>query len=186
MKNPRECSTLLRQIFVLWAGTSAVGCYTGLTDAPRLHVSFDLPAGWVLVDDEPDYKSARLDRPSKDGSVPYVKLELIKSGIIAGGNESAGERIRDHFDARSTGEAVAGWPNAEFTTLTLASGLELHASISPDNYWLSHGDAKTLAWGSVFAFSRDGYVVQFYLSDRVDLYQDDMDAIARSTVISRY
>ena len=78
-----------------------------------------------------------------------------------------------------------GSPANEFHTLELTSGVSLFADISPNTYWQSHGASDEPTWGSVFAYSADGHVINFYLSDRVDLYTEELDVIARTTLIDR-
>lgn len=161
------------------------GCTGTIGDVERLHASFDLPAGWTLIDDQPGYVTARLDQPTKDGNGPYVKLEVIPAEIFGGDDDVARTHVRRRFEASQNGVSSVPWPTSEFQELSLPSGITVYAYITPENYWFTHGDAQQVSWGSLFAYSRDGYVVNFYLSDRVDLYQDEMDLIAKTTKIGR-
>ena len=152
--------------------------------APQPHVTFQLSAGWELIDDQPGYTSAVLEQPSKDGNAPHVTLETIPFGVFAGSESAARSRIQDQRDSEVSGEALPGWPDSEMQEVTLPSRHKLYAFIGPNNYWYSHGEAQGLSWGTVFAFSKGGYVLTFHLGDRADLYLDEIDLIAKTAEVT--
>lgn len=158
--------------FVLVLTGFAGGCYKGIEVDPT--VSFDLPPGWELLEKRPGYTAAWAKTSTKDGVGPYVKLETT-SVVSEGDEQTAKLHVLAYHD---NGAAVPGWPANEFHSIVMPNGTTVYASIVSDDFWPGQ-----LSWVSSIAYSKDGYLITMYLSDRADLYVEELDTITKSTIV---
>lgn len=147
-------------------------------------VSFDVPEGW-------EYRNEQLqggpfgaiwETGSSIGEVNKVNLQI--HNIFIGGDEEAERFSRESYESAHCVdpycEPVKGWPSPEFKVIELPGGITLYADIAPtstEKFWYSRDEQSAYSWGTDFTFSKNGYVFFAYLSDRVDLYTEEMDLI---------
>jgi hypothetical protein len=153
-------------------------CYTGVDLGPTVY--FDLPSGWEIIAQVPKYTAVTAHSSSKDGIAPLVKLETSAESTFNGDEQDARDYIENSYKQEQKSELPSSWPESEFKTLTLPSGVTVYANIRPDIFW-AH-DEK-IPWSSVIAYSREDHVIVMYLGDRADLYMSELDIITHSTKI---
>lgn len=169
----------------LLSTTPSIGCYAGRDSPTRLHATFDVPPGWEVLAEEPGYLALRSPAATRDGVGPYVKLEVVPGGIFPGASLDARDHIERLHASRSRDGAGTRWPASELRTLSLGEDIDAYLEISPDNYWLAHGMSDQLSWATNLAYARDGHVINLLLSDRAELYPEELALIARTTRITR-
>ncbi|WP_146660722.1 hypothetical protein [Enhygromyxa salina] len=165
---------------VLFAGGLLGGCYTGVDRTPIPHVSFDLPEDWKIIHEQPGYIVVLGD---SDLGAP-VKLEIGPHTITPGNESDARALIVEMHEFAAPKVPVEGWAAHEFTEYTLADGKTIFVHMQPDTYARAHGTAAEDAWGSQVAYEADEHVINLYLSDRADLYLDELNIIVGTSVFS--
>lgn len=147
-------------------------------------VSFEVPEGW-------EYRNEQLqggpfgaiwETGLPIGEINKVNLQI--HNIFIGGNEEAERFSRESYESEHCVEPyckpVEGWPSSEFKVIELSDGITLYADIAPtsiEKFWYSRDEQSVYSWGTDFTFSKNGYVFYAYLSDRVDLYIDELELI---------
>ncbi len=136
-------------------------------------VSFDLPEGWKWL--PYTYHDAVLEKPSKNGNSPFVKLEAFT--VTDGNIASEKDRIyQDYLDNKKECEKQAQGDcpvMPEFVEFKV-DGHQAYASLNSDEYW---GKPD---WISDVVIEKDGKLVLFGLYDRADLYIPELTVILSS------
>lgn len=166
---------------VLVAGALLGGCYTGVDRTPVPHVSFDLPEDWKIIHEQPGYIVAALGDSDPGAS---VKLEIGPHTITPGNENDARSLIVEMHEFAAPKVPIEGWAAHEFAEYTLADGQTIFVHMQPDTYARAHATGAEDAWGSQVAYEADGHVISLYLSDRADLYLDELNTIVSTSVYS--
>jgi len=158
---------------VLVASGLLGGCYTGIdTETDKLSVAFDLPDGWVFVDNQPGYVSAVTEAP------PIVKIELVPNETFPGTEDDARTYAQGLMNFY-VGSTPTSQRNDVFEETSLPGGQTIYTHVVPDYF---EGGTEP-AWSSRIVYYSDGHVVNLYLSDDASHYSEELNIITGSTKI---
>jgi hypothetical protein len=153
-----------------------------------LYVEFQVDEPWEYRDDQPTGPvGAILDTGAPDFPDPRVLLQLSPSRIVAGDADVAEQLAKSAFGANHPC-ASRGDCNPDLGALTpvlrplaLPSGTTAWAIMHPSGMTKTHftrDPSSPASWGSLVVFDKAGRVFEFLLSDRADLYVDELDLVA--------
>lgn len=146
-------------------------------------LSFDVPESWTYINEQENggLIGATLEVDTEISSINKVNFQI--HDIYVGDDDLAKDIAEKHYESTKCVEPYCepteGWPNSDFKSLKLPNGITIYANISPtsiENHWYSKEDSN-YSWSSDFTFSKNGYVMFAYLSDRIDLYIDEFETI---------